>query len=376
MSQQHSLKPSVASKFRLIDVQDISDWEDIFNIQHPNQHTLQWCVCVTRQAWPVLTAVHQRPPQTVPPLSADGHSEATGQQHLGGGARTVTVSAVHHLIRWGPPPPVALAGQGAGPGPRALTPAGEVRTHWHCIRYCVFSQPLILVCKTLTNNKNMLTTLSILIPLLAADCSTQQTPHLTPLVKHVFLKTNLFDNSFICLCSGTKGDAQSATHPMYPTSRQRQPPIFTLSWPRPCWSKPEETRPHPFSPSPQPAGATRGPTEICTCVPLRLAYMLLASTTLSHPTGCPGPTPPMCLGSLVRDTVFETETWRSRLCLPLSVSTHSPSCTHTVSSLRPGHGDRQCGPQHFGGVLGWSSYPTWGGIIGWPSITSQRPQHG
>lgn len=79
------------------------------------------------QAWPVLTAVLRRRPQTVPPLSVGGHSEATGQRHLGGGARTVTASAVHRLIRWAPPPPAALAGQGVEPGPRALTPAGELR---------------------------------------------------------------------------------------------------------------------------------------------------------------------------------------------------------------------------------------------------------
>ena len=103
--------------------------------------------------------------------------------------------------------------------------------------------------------------------------------------------------------SGTKGDVQSAMRPTCPTSLRRQQLIFTLNWPRRCWSKLEETPPPPFSPSPQPAGATRGPTETCTCVPLRLACMLLAFTTLSHPTGCPGPTLPMCPGSLVRGIV-------------------------------------------------------------------------
>lgn len=66
-----------------------------------------------------------------------------------------------------------------------------------------------------------------------------------------------------------------------------------------------EIHPHPFSPSPRPVEVTRGPTETCTFVPLRLACMLLASTILSHPTGCPGPTLPMYPGSLVRDCLCQ-----------------------------------------------------------------------
>lgn len=77
------------------------------------------------QAWRVLTAVLQRQPQTVHLLSAGDQSGVAGQQHLGGGVRTVIASAVHHLIHWAPPPPVAHAGQGVGPGPRAPTPAGK-----------------------------------------------------------------------------------------------------------------------------------------------------------------------------------------------------------------------------------------------------------
>lgn len=79
------------------------------------------------QAWQVLIAVLQRRPQTVPLPSAAGHSGEDGQLHLGDGVRTVTASVVHHLIHWALPPPVALAGLGVGPGPRALIPAGK---HW------------------------------------------------------------------------------------------------------------------------------------------------------------------------------------------------------------------------------------------------------
>ncbi len=94
-----------------------------------NGHTVTFLLF--GQAWRVLTAALRRRPQTVPPLSAGDHSGAAGRQHHGGGVRTVTASAVHRLIHWAPPPPAALAGQGVGPGPRALTPAGNHRLPPH-----------------------------------------------------------------------------------------------------------------------------------------------------------------------------------------------------------------------------------------------------
>lgn len=87
---------------------------------------------------------------------------------------------------------------------------------------------------------------------------------------------------------------------MCPISHRRQPPIFTLSWPRQFLSKLEETLQRPSSRSPQPAAVTRGRTGTCTCVPLRSDCTLLDCTTLSLPTGCPGRIHPMCPGSLVR----------------------------------------------------------------------------
>lgn len=96
-----------------------------FTWMHNNSDMKHDVMCmVFGQAWRVLTAVLQRRPQTVPPPLAAGRSGVAGQQRLGGGARTVIASAVHHLIHWAPPPPVALAGQGVGPEPRALTLAG------------------------------------------------------------------------------------------------------------------------------------------------------------------------------------------------------------------------------------------------------------
>lgn len=77
------------------------------------------------QVWRVSTAVLRKRPQTAPQLSAGGRSGGAGQQLLGDGARTVTASAVHHLIRWDHPLPAALAEQEVGPGPRAPTPAGK-----------------------------------------------------------------------------------------------------------------------------------------------------------------------------------------------------------------------------------------------------------
>lgn len=108
-----------------------------------------------------------------------------------------------------------------------------------------------------------------------------------------------------CVVTGTKGDVSSATLPMCPISRRRQQPIFTLSWPKLCSSKLEETLPRPFSPSPQPAAVTRAHTETCISVPLRSGCTLLASTTSSHPTGSPELTHPMCPGSPVRERIYE-----------------------------------------------------------------------
>lgn len=98
------------------------------------------------QAWRVLTAVLRRQPQIALPPSADGHSGAAGQQHLGGGARTATALAVHRLIHWAPPPPADLAGQGAGPGPRAPTPAGKHRLPPHQVNNAMFRQQANPIC--------------------------------------------------------------------------------------------------------------------------------------------------------------------------------------------------------------------------------------
>lgn len=85
------------------------------------------CFSWVLQEWPASTAALQRPPQTAPRPSAAGRCEATGPPRPGGGARTATASAAPPLTRWAPPPPAALEGLGAGPGPRVPTPAGEVR---------------------------------------------------------------------------------------------------------------------------------------------------------------------------------------------------------------------------------------------------------
>lgn len=115
------------------------------------------------------------------------------------------------------------------------------------------------------------------------------------------------------VCLGTKGAVLNATHPMCLTSRLKQQLTFTLNWPRLCWSKLEATPPPPFSPSRQPVGGTKVHIETYTYVPLRLACTLLASTTLSHPTGCPGPIPPMCPGSLV--SFSEKRVRKTLLCI-------------------------------------------------------------
>lgn len=78
------------------------------------------------QVWPVLTAVLLRRRQTVPPRSVGGRSEATGQRHHGGGARTATASAARPLIHWDHRLLVVLAGQAVAPEPRAPTAAGEL----------------------------------------------------------------------------------------------------------------------------------------------------------------------------------------------------------------------------------------------------------
>lgn len=63
------------------------------------------------------------------------------------------------------------------------------------------------------------------------------------------------------------------------------------------------------------------------------------------------------------------------VCVRECVFTETPSDPH-AASFRTSHGDRQCGAQHFGGVLGRSPHPPRGGIPGRPSIASQGPQHG
>lgn len=204
------------------------------------------------QEWPASTAALQRPPQTAPRPSAAGRCEATGPPRPGDAVRTATASAAPPPIRWAPPPPAALGGRGAEPGPRAPTPAGKVRRRAACVR---------------------------------REQAGLSRPHQR--VSHLLLS------------AGTRGGDQSATPLTFPTSRQRLRLISTLSWPRLCSSKLEETPPPPFSPSPQPVEATRGPTGTCTSVPLRSACTRWASTILYLPTGCPGPTPPTCPGSLV-----------------------------------------------------------------------------
>lgn len=73
-----------------------------------------------------MTAALRRRPQTAPPRSVGGRSEATGRQRRGGGARTATASVVRPLIRWVPRLLAALAGQAVEPEPRARTAAGEL----------------------------------------------------------------------------------------------------------------------------------------------------------------------------------------------------------------------------------------------------------
>lgn len=100
------------------------------------------------QAWQVSTAVLRRRPRIALPPSADGHFGAAGQQRLGDGARTATALAVHHRIRWAPPPQVDLAGQGAEPGPRAPTPAGKHRLPPHQFSNAMFRQKANPICFT------------------------------------------------------------------------------------------------------------------------------------------------------------------------------------------------------------------------------------
>lgn len=93
---------------------------------YEDRHTVtaMW-MCSFRQAWRASTAALRRPPRTARPLSAAGRSGPAGRPRPGGGARTVTASAAPRLTRLAPRPPAARAGQGAGPGPRAPTPAGN-----------------------------------------------------------------------------------------------------------------------------------------------------------------------------------------------------------------------------------------------------------
>lgn len=86
------------------------------------------------QEWPASIAALQRRLRTAPRPSAAGRCEATGPPRRGGGVRTATVSAAPPLIRWAPPPPAALEGLVAAPGPRAPTPAGEAKRRATCVR--------------------------------------------------------------------------------------------------------------------------------------------------------------------------------------------------------------------------------------------------
>lgn len=93
----------------------------------PNFWLLVYDAMMLWQAWPVLTVALLRRPLTVPLRSVGGRSEATGQQHHGGEARTATALAARLLIRWDHRLLVALAGQAVVPEPRAPTAAGELR---------------------------------------------------------------------------------------------------------------------------------------------------------------------------------------------------------------------------------------------------------
>lgn len=61
--------------------------------------------------------------------------------------------------------------------------------------------------------------------------------------------------------------------------------------------------------------------------------------------------------------------------LRLFQSAHQPVFSGPLC-IRPGHGNRQCCPEHPGGVLGWPSHASRGGLSGGPGLAGQRPEHG
>uniref|UniRef100_A0A3Q4I2P5 Zinc finger, SWIM-type containing 8 n=1 Tax=Neolamprologus brichardi TaxID=32507 RepID=A0A3Q4I2P5_NEOBR len=91
---------------------------------------------------------------------------------------------------------------------------------------------------------------------------------------------------------------------------------------------------------------------------------------------------PPCPQSALRSNCAD-QSWRKLLHLHFHSALNRPVCScHLLFLLcpffvfRPSHGNRQCCPQHLGGMLGRSPDPSRGGIPRGPSIASKGPQHG
>lgn len=104
--------------------------------------------------------------------------------------------------------------------------------------------------------------------------------------------------SWQCICLGISR-ARTASCRVYRTSRVRRQHTSCLSWRRPFSWKPAAIAQHHCLSTSHQRRATLRHTELYISAPSRSDSMLSDSTTVSHPTGCQGPTPLTCRGSQV-----------------------------------------------------------------------------